>query len=79
MDAAGVEQDALRQRGLPAVDVRADADVADVAQLVAIGRRCVLLQRQRRKVSARMGCIHALYVQLSQQVVRSCKSANSCD
>ena len=35
VDAAGVEQDALRQRGLAAVDVRGDANVAQLVQRLA--------------------------------------------
>jgi hypothetical protein len=53
VDAAGVEQNALRERCLARVDVRADADIADVAQVVAVRRRLpLLLQWQRRKVPA---------------------------
>ena len=36
VDAACVEEDALREGGLPRVDVRADAYVAEVAQLVGL-------------------------------------------
>ena len=36
MDAAGVEQDALCQGGLPRVNVGGDADVADVRELIPV-------------------------------------------
>ena len=36
MNAAGVEEDSLRQGGLPRVDVGGDADVADVRKLIPV-------------------------------------------
>ena len=62
MDAAGVEQDALCQGGLPRVDVGGDADVADVRELIpVIGRAfsrgsALKFLRKRRNASLLTMC-----------------------